>query len=109
MSPPPDIPMPPCLEALKDGILNLDDLPDCAKENLKMVKKSLSKLYNSLPKSLTNKLKILYTELIKHNININHMDPEFTRTLFDVLADSEENTINHVHKYIEKKKQQGEL
>lgn len=55
---PSNIEMPPCLKAIKEGKLEYEELPECAKKNIEKIKNAFSKIYDSLPKELTDKLRI---------------------------------------------------
>lgn len=105
-TPPPDIKMPPCLEALRDGKLKYEELPDCAKKNIEKAKGALSNIYDSLPKSLKDKLMSFYTELIKQKDDVNFNDPELLSTVLRMVIDNSKNTLKYVQEYIDKKKQQ---
>lgn len=104
LSSPSSVKMPPCLEALKDGRVKFKELPTCAKNNIEKMKNLLSKIYNKFPEDTKKKLNVFYTELLKQKVNIDFQDPNLKETIFDMLADTKENSAKYAQEYIEKKR-----
>jgi hypothetical protein len=98
--------LPPCMEALKDGMLSFSELPECAKEQLKRTQDIMESFFNKLPNCNSDKMIRLIRGITSLNFPLRLPDKLLTNILLRALADPSDEIDKYIKEYKERREKE---